>query len=309
MTDVPGLLSPEIAKATLIEIMEGFDKHPIRSAEGFRNAALDGLFAFSPMLDITDGHLVNSLIEATQQTIREGRMIDFGFLPNAMLKETSTRTRDVFEAGELQHPYEGGWLGVSSWEGGMCGYYVSPPLHPEATGTIVVEIYGIAQPGLPMAVVVNDLCNIEVVDGETMIRPAPMIDAAFNRLPELSNRSANMLDPLVTMLRILSDASVPIVDVPAPVRLNKQRALKGKSLIPPHTRVETRDYVSTFQTAVTARRENKGGHHASPVPHWRRSHQRHLVSGKVIPVRSTKVNWRDTAEMHRLFSRVKKVTP
>jgi hypothetical protein len=74
--------------------------------------------------------------------------------------------------------------------------------------------------------------------------------------------------------------------------------------------VETRDYVSLFAAAVASIKRNQGtGHHASPVPHWRRAHQRHLVSGKVIPVRSTKVNWRDHGELHRLFSRVKKVTP
>ncbi len=302
--DVPGSLPPKLARATMIKIMEDFDKHPIRSAASFRNAALDGLFAFSPMLDIPSANLVNTMIETVQETIREGRMIDFGFLPNSLLKETSTRTRDAFEAGELQHPYEEG-IGVSSWEGGMCGYFVSPFSGGKAS--IVIEIYGVASPDMPLAVVVNDICAISVEDGVTVINPVPMIDAVFNRQPEAGKRGANMLDPLVTMLRLLADASVPVVDVPAPEKLNKQRALKGKSPIPAHTRVETRDYVSLFQHAVASIKRNPGqtGHHASPVPHWRRSHQRHLASGKVIPVRSTKVNWRDHEELHRLFTRVK----
>jgi hypothetical protein len=304
--NVPGLLPNDLAKATLLEIMENFQTHPIKSAEGFRNAALDGLFAFSPMLDVREERFVNFAINVVQEAIREGRMIDFGFLPNDLLMETSSRTRDAFEAGELQHPYES-WVGVSRWEGGMCGYFIAPETNDDKA-TIVIEIYGVAVPGLPPAVIINDVCSVKVGADGTYIHPAPMISEMFNRQPELDRRAANMLDPLVALLRLLSDASVPVVDVPAPDKLNKHRVKHDKSPIPPHTRVETRDYVSLFQTHQNRGSQKGGqkGHHSSPVPHWRRSHQRHLTSGRVVPVRSTKVNWRDNETLHRLFSRVRK---
>jgi hypothetical protein len=125
-----------------------------------------------------------------------------------------------------------------------------------------------------------------------------------NTRKDMEARGANCLDPMVTMLRLLADASVPIVDKPAPVRLNKARTKRGQWQIPAHTAVLTKDYVTAFRAAHSGHSEK--GTHASPVAHWRRAHKRILADGRVVPVRSSKVNWRDSAELHRLLYKVSK---
>jgi hypothetical protein len=83
--------------------------------------------------------------------------------------------------------------------------------------------------------------------------------------------------------------------------LNKARAKKGLTEIPSHTMVQTRDYVTAFRHGQS---HHEKGKHASPIAHWRRAHKRQLASGLIVPVRSSKVNWREAEEMHRLFYRV-----
>jgi hypothetical protein len=307
---IPGLIENNAtSKEIIIRLLDNLATHPIKTAAGFRNAVMEGLFAINPIIDIDREATVNFLIDITRQTVREGRMIDFGFIPNTMLKETSLKTREVFEAGELTHPY-GTWLGVSQWEGGYCGYLIASGNEEEDPDfkMLAVEYYGVAVPGLPLAVMINDICAIDTINRETLTQPINLVSHHLGGFREFTPvmRAANLLDPIVTFLRILSDASVPVMDVPAPERLNRQRAKHGREPIPPHTLVVTRDYVSAYNSAVSRiRSEGKGGHHESPVPHWRRAHKRHLASGSVIPVRSTKVNWRDSEELHRLFTRVK----
>ena len=290
------------ALQVVLDLYENIVDHPIRTAESFRNTAMgEGMFAISPLLDIKEKFQVDFLLGILRKTIREGRMIDFGFLPNKVIKETSWATREVYTAGELQHPYED-WLAVSAWEGGMCGYYFAPFLQPNRI--LAVELYGIAPPGKTPAVVINDIVSLESVGEDIRISPWPMIDRMRESSKDMQDRGGNLIDPLVTFLRLLSDASVPITDHPAPEKLNKRRIIQGKFPIPAHTRVETHNYVSLVQGHAPGHSPARGGHHASPIPHWRRAHQRHLQTGRVVPVRSSKVNWREQEELHRLFYRV-----
>ena len=98
---------------------------PIKSAASFRNAVLgSGMFAINPMLGIYLEEDINFLRGSIISAVTEGRMIDFGFIPNEMIKNESIRSRNMFETGEFQHPFES-WLGLSSWEGGLNGYYIT----------------------------------------------------------------------------------------------------------------------------------------------------------------------------------------
>lgn len=295
------------AQKMMIMIMEHLADWPIRSVEGFRNAMLgDGAIAINPLLGITDSLAVDYLKTALKDVVAEGKLIDFGFIPNELMKQESIRSRRMFEAGEFQHPYDT-WMAVSAWEGGACAYYFTP--HPEYKNQILaVELYGVSIPNGPNSILVYDIIGIEVNGiNDTRVHPHPMdaVSGYGNTIADMEARGANCLDPLVTMLRLLADASIPIVDHPAPVRLNKARTKRGQTPIPPHFTVDTRDYVTAFRAAKAQAGEKKGTH-ASPVAHWRRAHKRQLPDGRVVPVRSSKVNWRDTAELHRLLY---KVTP
>jgi hypothetical protein len=305
---IEGLVPHELATSIVEAMVEEMSAHPIRTAEGFRNAVLDGMIAINPMLELdNDERKIKFMMQAIREAVREGRMIDFGYIPNELIKATSLRTRSAFEAGELPHPYDH-WLGVSSWEGGMCGYVFT--CGKSEREVLCMELYGIAVPGLPPSVLINDVVSIETVDTDggcdTLITGAMLVDNMLSSHEAVQKRGANLLDPLVTFLRMLSDASVAIVDVPAPERLNRQRVKRGKTPIPAHTRVLTRDYVAKFHPSRTSHGDDgQGGHHASPIPHWRRSHMRHLSGERVVQVRSSRVNWRGSEELHRLFYRVK----
>lgn len=302
---VTPLAHPELAMDVIIKVFDNLDKYPIKTAARFRNALLgDGMVAINPLLNIGKKEQVEALLMMLRHVVIEGRMIDFGHVPNAVLKAECLRARDSFEALEMPHPYID-WLAVSSWEGGMCGYYFAvDPADPRRV--LIVETYGVSLPDKGDAILVNDIIAIEVVGPQqTRIVPFPLIDESMETVPDMETRGANVLDPLVTFLRFLSDASIPITDQPAPARLNRQRVARGTFEIPAHSRVETRDYVSMMSHHGKPSRASQGGHHASPVAHWRRAHQRHLATGKVVPVRSSKVNFRDVTELHRLFYRAK----
>jgi len=284
-------------------MFEHLASSPIRTAETFRNAILgEGGIAMNPMLNINvaDAAFLKDLIH---RAVAEGRMIDFGYLPNAIIKTEAVRSRKMFEAGEFVHPYDS-WLATSAWEGGFNGYYFCP--HPEWEGAIlVVELYGILMPTGDPAILVYDMVSIKVEGPDrTIVSPAFAKSPEMMTDEELRARGSNSLDPLVIMLRLLADASIPIIAKEEPVRLNKARAKTGKFPIPGHTLVNTRDYVAHFMHPKSGRGDDKGGHHASPISHYRRAHLRHLVSGAVIKVKSAKINWRDTAELHRMFYKI-----
>jgi hypothetical protein len=297
-------LPQEDAEKFMILIMEHLPDWPIKTAEGFRNALLgNGAIAINPLLGINDETTVGFLKAGLKQVVAEGRMVDFGFIPNDLYKLESLRSRKMFESGDFQHPYDT-WLGIAAWEGGSCGYFFTPhPVRPEEV--LCIELYGVSIPNVHEAILIYDIISIEVRGiGDTLIHPAPMVAVAGygDTIKDLEQRGANSLDPLVTMLRILADASIPIVDKPAPIKLNKQREKRGLFQIPAHTAVLTKDYVTAFRAAQAGTHEK--GTHASPIAHWRRAHKRTLADGRIVPVRSSKVNWRETEELHRLFYRI-----
>lgn len=306
MTDIRRLMPQKEATQVLIHVMEHLAECPIRTAEGFRNAVLNGSFCVNPVLGFQELADVQPLRNTMINAVSEGRMIDFGFIPNQVIKVEAVRSRPMFEAGEFDQPYET-WLGVSRWEGGMNGYlFMSDPEFP---GKVVsVELYGVQMPVLNDVILLYDIITLDISPEGSRVIPIKFTVPQSDE--QLMARGANSHDPLVTMLRLLADASIPVIDRPAPERLNKARAKQGKHLIPAHTEVVTRDYVAAFDAVAAVRRgAGKGGHHASPIAHWRRSHHRHLSSGKVVPVRSSKVNWRDSDDLRRLFYRIKEKTP
>jgi hypothetical protein len=307
-----GMTSREIPvdQEILLELLDNLPTRRVASAAAFRNLAIgaNGHRLVNPLL-IDSGERARldfeKIAQEVETTVKQGRMIDFGYVPNAVIKAESTRARDAFEAGELIHPYEDGWVGTMAWEGGFNGYYVSPAVGPGEL--VVVELYGTKAPTGHDILLFYDAVGIRPVPGKTLLSPYPMPHRlnAFDELQSERMRASNSLDPLVTMLRMLADASIPISRFEPPTKLNKAHAKAGKPLIPSHAIVHTNDYVSQLTARSSRRTAGDGtGRHASPVAHWRRSHLRHLSNERVVKVRSSKVNWRDHEEIHRLFTKV-----
>ena len=88
----------------------------------------------------------------------------------------------------------------------------------------------------------------------------------------------------VFVLSLIADSRSPVTRVEADEKLNKAR-VKHHSAIPPYWRIEAGPTVLVPDVApkpATA----KGGTHASPRPHDRRGHPRHLKSGREVWVRT-----------------------
>src|SRR6188768_4490662 len=117
-------LSAKHSTELVLEILEKLSTHPIRTASAFRSAMVENasILAANPLLelsgsDITSRELFEEAMTAVELVILQGRMIDFGYVPNAVIKAESLRARASFEAGELAHPFENGWVGTMAWEG------------------------------------------------------------------------------------------------------------------------------------------------------------------------------------------------
>ncbi len=96
---------------------------------------------------------------------------------------------------------------------------------------------------------------------------------------------------------ILNTKGVPkIVETP-PEKLNLARVKAGKSPLKPFTRVDAQAYVTALRETERMESEGGVGHHASPKPHLRRAHLRHLASGKIIPVMGCIVNGSDALKI------------
>ena len=298
------LLPQGMAVEVIVSAFEHLDSWAMKSAEQFRNAVLgDGMIAINPMINMHETQHAELLTKMLRTVVEEGRMIDFGYIPNDLIKSESQRAREVFESGELLEPFTT-WLGVTWWEGGYNGYHVTT-VNDHPGNYHVAELYGINMPSIGPLILIYDLMIIEIHGiGETRVRPCDMQYPAgrYETDAEAKARGANSLDPLVTMLRFLADASIEVTHSPAPEKLNKARLQKGKFAIPEHSVVHTKDYVAMIRGHTSnGKRTYQGGHHASPVAHWRRAHMRHLQSGKIIPVRSSKVNWREAEDLRRMF--------
>lgn len=308
-----------VANNLIVDVLTyGLNDWALPSAAAFRNTVLayerrgPGDFAgmmVNPILDITEAKQIEFIVTQMATCIRNGAMIDFGFIPNEIIKRDSTRFRPDFEAGELAHPYPV-WLAISRWEGGLCGYFIIT-VKDDGSEAVVVETYGVRVPErqhVPAhdSIVINDIISIKVngID-DTDVVPFPSREGMS--VEHMQMRGANALDPLVTMLAMLANAGIPISHIAAPEKLNKARVKQGKAPIPPHTVVETAGYVTvvTRDAAVARLKAHQGGTHASPIAHSRRGHERRLASGVVIPVRATRVNWREAAEVKRMFYQIK----
>lgn len=91
------------------------------------------------------------------------------------------------------------------------------------------------------------------------------------------------MDIVGYVVMLMAKNGVERIYHPAPEKLNKRRAKKGKPPIG--------DTYVVKLTAHPVSEEGRGGTHASPRPHWRRGHYRRLDGGtRVVPVAPSLVN-------------------
>ena len=84
----------------------------------------------------------------------------------------------------------------------------------------------------------------------------------------------SLADGLAASCMVLSTKGIKVrIEEPSP-KLNAKRLRQGKPLLRAVTFVDARTYYEAAARTV------QGGHHASPVPHLRRGHIRHLTDGR-----------------------------
>ena len=172
---------------------------------------------------------------------------------------------------------------------------------PENSNRIsCLELYGLRMPPNADLVLIYDIINLDIRRiGKTDVFPVQLVIRSQNTdIEALAARGANTLDPLVTFLKLLNDASIQIIDHPAPIKLNKMRS--NRAILDPGTQ-RCQGLCLNLPSIQIIKREGPRRSSASPVAHSRRAHLRQLKSGRVIPVRDSKVNWRSAEELHRLF--------
>jgi hypothetical protein len=95
----------------------------------------------------------------------------------------------------------------------------------------------------------------------------------------------------VVLVSIIADNRYGAKLVETDEKLNKARIKSGKAAILPYWKIESPGPTVLVPGVATPRSvAAKGGMHASPRPHDRRGHPRHLSAGRVVWVRPSRIN-------------------
>jgi hypothetical protein len=246
---------------------------------------------------------MDEIMTAAVEAVRMGRMVDVGFVPNAIVQAEAKRVKTLVHGGWLRHPFREPWVLYHQWEQGPAPLLVLPW---EDGSVSFAELQPSIMQGHLRLIMIGDTGTLIPAenDGEPgfnaimSVAPVRQVTAPRGMSPEQLIRDAacNVGDPCWTALAMLQTDGVRVEHIPAPDRLNQQRARKGKHPIPARVKVHSGPYV----TALTAR--GKAGSHAAgdgsrkaPVMHLRRGHVRRFDDGRQTWVRDALINAREDA--------------
>lgn len=254
---------------------------------------------------------VEGIADMAHAAVLAGRLIDFGAITNEVIKYGGLRGGALYNRGAIRHPFQEPWIFTHTWEGfrgdgTVMSVYLVSPHGEEAWGDCEVSEFEAVKVNGDDVLMIGDRVSVEpngervdsggykVIAMPSIWRYLGMADGGDER-PD-KGAAGNVLDPLMTGLLILSTRGILRETVRASDKLQRARAKSGKQAIPPHDRVETSAYVTAIETRFTrGRTPSQGGHHASPIPHLRVGHDRHLADGRITFVRDAMVNFSDEA--------------
>jgi hypothetical protein len=306
------------------------DMKPWRATvEGVRNAALTWRVTaadLSKSMPIKPEGLafmphqreVDTLGEMLYDAVLRGRMIDFGYLPNEVIKDGGMHAGPMWNAGAYGQPFRQPWVLYHTWheteEGNLVAVYLINLIDPkQPTGDFeIVELQPISV-GPERLLLIGDRALFEsdpekpLMDKKYRCIVAPNLiryvdddeaSAQVNNGGAPDGAAAgNVGDPLMTALSILHTRNVERETIRVSDKLQRARKSSGKLPIPPYDRVVTAPYVTAIlnRGKRRARSEDHGGHHASPIAHIRRGHPRTYADGSRTFIRDTLVNVSDAA--------------
>lgn len=116
---------------------------------------------------------------------------------------------------------------------------------------------------------------------EVFFNPLELDDA------KLSREVNSACDPVAVLNIVLNTKNVRLDRIEIDPKLNRARERQHKPPLKSYTIVHTNEYISAMREGV---RMAVAGTHASPRPHLRRGHIRHLAAGKEVWIHDTIVN-------------------
>lgn len=283
---------------------------------------------------------LETVVTMMQHAITRGQMIDFGYWPNEMIKATSKRGGKLYAQGALAHPFSSPYVIVHRWDDHtderemryardlkrsypMTSVYLVNPFPDSGVGTCCDfeamelegfrvhkdNVLGIGDRIGYSAInsIGTDKYHLNVIP--TLYRFNSLRDnPKFGKMMDQYDGSnpvemaaANVIDPIITAMVLLSTRGMKSKTVSVKDSLNKARQAKGKPIIPPYQRIDSKPYV----TAIMSRQQRShdraslGGTHASPIVHLRIGYWRNYQSGERSFIRDTLVNATD--EMRNAF--------
>lgn len=300
-------------RPTVAGVREAALRWHVTAADFSQQMPLDPLGKlFMPRL-----HEIEAIADATRDAVTYGRVIDFGFLPNEVIKFGGMRGGPLWNSGAYGQPFREPWVLYHTWDyepGGphaVAVYLVSlADLDNPCGDCEVVELqptqFGEEQRVLLICdrVIFEADPDSPLADAKYRCRSAPAMLRYLNgpgsdrinqgTTPE-GAAAGNCGDPLMTALMILNTRGIERETVEPPPKLNKSRMRSGKPPIPPYDRIDSGPYVTAILSRRRPRGEPKGGTHASPTPHIRLGHPRTYANGSRSLIRDTLVNVTDEA--------------
>jgi hypothetical protein len=285
-----------------------------------RSAFLQHLVVWSPMVEnladlnsrarlfIMSSRDIEHTEKITHAAVEASRLIDFGYLPNAVIKHGGKRGGPLWQRGAIHSPFREPWVFMHTWDatlGGLTAVYLVNPSSDAAIEVCELQPFRVGGKGVFMIgdrvlfdrskpaagkAMYHAIASPNIVRFDDDPRVKDMVNNGGS--PEAA-AAGNVGDPTMTAMLILSTRNVERATVRADEKLQRSRLKHGKPLIPNYDVVNSAPYVTAIQ-ARGLRRENRseslGGHHRSPIPHIRMGHPREYASGKSIFIADTLVN-------------------
>ncbi len=265
-------------------------------------------------------HEVDAVSEMCHEAVLAGRLIDFGDLPNSVIKDGGSRGGPLWNAGAYGQPFREPWLMFHTWEMAAALYLVNLRRKDDPTGDFEACELQPLMIGDRRILTISDRVVLEVeregkplpankyrcLVAPSMLRFAPgEIGTTANGgdTPE-GAAAGNVGDPMMTALMILNTRNIQRETISASEKLQKARRKSNKPPIPPYERINTAPYVTAVMLRGKSRpRSEPTGTHASPTPHIRMGHPRHYANGSRSFIRDTLVGVTDEARAEFLRSR------